>query len=137
MSNKPSTLSQPLLNVTPEDLKRIIRRDYSSCDAAVVQQTLEAYGKESWRREVNRVRLAVLKLGNGHLEHLSSAVRFACIDYRDVLYWAELPRYSAELKLGQADEEKRKALLEEDAKQLREWFEKGLETENEEGRPKE
>ena len=52
---------------------------------------LEQYGTESYENEVERVRIAILKLSEGSLEELARVVVQAKQDYRDVLAWAEYP----------------------------------------------
>ena len=52
---------------------------------------LEQYGTESYENEVERVRVAILKLSEGSLEELERMTRCAKQDYRDVLAWAEYP----------------------------------------------
>ncbi len=58
---------------------------------------LERYGSEDWHREVERVRLAVLRLGGGDLMAMARHLDEANRDYRDVLAAAEYPRV---LRLG-------------------------------------
>jgi len=52
---------------------------------------LAGYGQRDHHREIERVRVAVLKLSKGALERLRYFVDAADKDYRDVLWWAEEP----------------------------------------------
>ncbi len=77
-------MEQPVPSVTQADVVRIARRDFGDrSDAAL--ELLDSYiGNEQ-----ARVRLAVLKLSEGHLDELKRMVEAARLDYRDVLMWAE------------------------------------------------
>ena len=84
---------QPTPQVTPEDVTRILKRDFAPTELAAATALLERYGGEDCQRETDRVRLAVLKLAAGDLRRLATEVESACGDYRDVLAPAEFPRY--------------------------------------------
>jgi hypothetical protein len=56
-----------------------------------VLELLDDYGVESYERERERVRLAILKLSEGNEEKLREFFAVAKRDYRDVLFWAEYP----------------------------------------------
>ena len=56
-----------------------------------VQTLLVAYGTEPHEREVERVRLAILKISAGDARKLEEHVATAKKDYRDVLFWADHP----------------------------------------------
>lgn len=51
---------------------------------------VDQYGTERHEREVERVRLAILEVGDGKMARLPYFVRCAKIDYRDVLVGAKL-----------------------------------------------
>ena len=85
--------TQPTPTVTNEDVERIALRDFPS-ESSPVLEILGEYGAEEWHREVDRVRLAVLKLAAGNVDRLLSAIDTAKRDYRDVLASAEYPKYS-------------------------------------------
>jgi hypothetical protein len=55
---------------------------------------LDTYGTESWHREQDRVRLALLKISDGDIEKLRLYTRGAQSDYRDTLVPAEYPEES-------------------------------------------
>ncbi|HEX6766213.1 MAG TPA: hypothetical protein VF103_12065 [Polyangiaceae bacterium] len=66
-------------------------------ERALARDELRHYGTESYEREIERVRLAILKLSNGALEELRNMTAAAKRDYRDVLMWAEYPEESRAL----------------------------------------
>jgi hypothetical protein len=101
---------------TEEDLSRVIVRDYGT-GAEQVTAILSDYSKESHHRDPLRVWMACLKLANGNMERLNHYVKNACVDYRDVLAWAEYPEY---LNARTPDEQSR--AIENDWKQLQEWL---------------
>lgn len=71
---------------------------------AQVERELQRYGVESYEREHERVRLAVLKLAGANVDEVRRFVDAACGDYRDVLAWAEYPE-AMSLPPGKADAE--------------------------------
>lgn len=86
-------LMQPTAQVTPEDVERVLRRDFPGDAYAAAAAVLATYGTAASQRESPRVQLAVLKLANGDLDKLRLRVETARRDYRDVLSWAEYPAY--------------------------------------------
>jgi hypothetical protein len=56
-----------------------------------VETLLAAYGTQPHEREVERVRLAILKLSAGSAKKVREYVAIAKKDYRDVLFWADHP----------------------------------------------
>ncbi len=86
-------VSQPVPETKPEDVERVVRRDFATTEVAAAISQLERYGVESWQRSADRVRLAALKLSGGDLQRLQTAIDTACADYRDVIGPAEYPRY--------------------------------------------
>jgi hypothetical protein len=50
-----------------------------------VVAVLDEYGAERHEREVDRVKLAILRISAGDMDKLSYWVRIAKVDYRDVL----------------------------------------------------
>ena len=89
-----------------------------------VRQLLQEYGSNDWEREVDRVRLALLKLSAGDVEKLRAWLETAKQDYRDVLVGAEYPE-QMELDSWNLDENGRrelKAARERDLQQLMDWL---------------
>jgi hypothetical protein len=92
-----------------------------------VREALASYGMESYEREQDRVRLAILKLSGGDLAESLRMVSAAKRDYRDVLMWAEYPEEGRALwavrpNLTQAEEERLEELRRRDRQQYEEWL---------------
>jgi hypothetical protein len=58
-----------------------------------VTEALAGYGAKTAHREVDHVRLGILKLAEGSAERVREYAAVALSDYRDVLAWAEYPEY--------------------------------------------
>ena len=84
-------MNQPIPQVTNEDVERIVLRDFGETQFSLVMWILEQYGKQPWNHPSPRVRLAILKLANGNLDHLVSCTQTAIDDYRNVIGPAEYP----------------------------------------------
>jgi hypothetical protein len=100
-------------------LSRLIARDFPDHPQSEVETILSAFGQESWHQEILRVKRACIKLSDGNLDKLRDAVATACIDYRDVLAWAEYPnrmRIPAGEPIGDAGKK--------DSGQLQDWLNK-------------
>lgn len=82
-------ITQPVPDVTPSDVERVVRRDYPSEQFADVMTLLDECGT----KEGPRVQLAALKLAKGSVGKLQPLVESAERDYRDILVWAEYPDY--------------------------------------------
>src|SRR5688572_4251568 len=78
----------------PEVERKLAMTWPSAPDRANVRVTLLTYGSVTSEREVERVRLAILKLSDGALDELRAMTAVAKTDYRDVLMWAEYPETS-------------------------------------------
>lgn len=57
-----------------------------------ILRLLETYGVETYERESERVRLALVKLSGGSEEKLAEHLAVAKVDYRDILLWADEPQ---------------------------------------------
>lgn len=115
---------QPTPSVTGADVIRIVHRDFEGDSVPAVLAMLDGYGTESWHRELWRVRLAVLKLADGSLDGLRSALDIARVDYRDVLALAEYPscfRHSPR-EISDLGPDERRALTESDWRQYQDWL---------------
>ncbi len=115
---------QPVPQVSEADIARIVAREFSPKHAAEVVLALGEYRKQSWHREVIRVRVAILKLANGRLDRLSEAIQTATKDYRDVLSQAEYPRYFQEFSPSENDALKRSKAIAADWRHDEEWLRK-------------
>lgn len=120
-------MDQPVPNVSDDDVARVVRRDFPPADQPAALTLLQHYGTESWHREGPRVRLAILKLAAGNLEKLRATLRTAEADYRDVLAYAEYPRYFTEVNPSSPAAAKAGppvAVIAPDWEQYRRWLER-------------
>lgn len=112
-------------DVTPNDVERIVRRDFPTEQFYAIMAVLGQYGGETWHREYARVQLAALKLANGSADRLKTAIRVAKSDYRDVIAPAEYPEYfkrgSRTRELPVHDQER---VFDSDWEQYRKWLQK-------------
>lgn len=114
---------QPVPKVGPDDVERVIRRDFSPAEFDAVMEVLREYGPESWHREVDRVRLAILKLSGGNRAKLRENTDTAKQDYRDVLAYAEYPGYFIQVPVsGQVSTETVQTVINQDWEQYQEWL---------------
>ena len=114
---------QPTPTVTAADVERVVRRDFPAERVAEVLGILNEYGTESWQRELDRVRLAALKLAAGDIEQLRRRVDTARQDYRDVLAYAEYPGYMSRVPgPGTRPPDEVQRIIDADWKQYQEWL---------------
>lgn len=85
---------------------------------------LELYGKETFHREIPRVRAAIIKAADSKIEELDRCTDIACCDYRDILCIAEYPKQSKRWGLKKNDPTKYKRLIKEDLEQYTAWVRK-------------
>lgn len=115
--------SQPTPSVAPQDVERIVRRDFPPEDFDTVISVLKQYGIEKWQRECARVQLAALKLAAGNLKRLQMHIDAAKIDYRDVLAPAEFPEYSRTgFRTRELPAHEQEKIIDSDWKQYEDWF---------------
>jgi hypothetical protein len=118
-------IEQPIPKVTDRDVERIAIRDFGEARLTQVMAILQEYGMQDWNRPPSpRVRLAILKLANGDVNQLVEHTRVAIRDFRDVLSAAEYPRYAREIGFKNVAKETKRAIIADDWRQYREWFEK-------------
>lgn len=113
---------QPTPSVSRADVARVVARDFPETKAAAVFAILDGYGAKNREREMDRVRLAALKLARGDIDRLRSAIDSARRDYRDVLASAEYPAYSqtpASARLSPAEQQ---TLFDADWAQYSDWL---------------
>ena len=117
-------IQQPIPQVTPDDVDRIVRRDFSADEYVAVMTILDAYGAENWQRERARVQLAALKVANRSAQKLHDCIESAKRDYRDILAIAEYPAYCkigwSQIKNLSAEEQNR--VIEGDRLQYEDWL---------------
>jgi len=114
--------SQPTPAITHADVERIAAREFPS-ETSLVLELLAEYGNEEWHREVDRVRVAILKLAAGSVDGLLSAIETANRDYRDVLAVAEYPQYLRNVNPSESvSSDEMQRIVESDWKQYSEWL---------------
>lgn len=123
----PRTVSQPLPQVTGDDVMMVVRRDFAEEQFGVVMSVLSEYGAERWERGKARVQLAALKLANGDLEALKKHITLAKQDYRDMLAAAEYPEYSTNgmFRVRELPAKEQQRIVDSDRKQYETWLRKG------------
>ena len=114
-------MSQPVPGVTAADVNRIVSRDFPPGTRARVMAALEEYGRESWHNDIDRVRVALLKLAGGDLARLRLHLDVAKTDFRDVLAAAEYPLYSLR-PFDEMPDADREQIIASDWAQYQEWL---------------
>ena len=118
-------ISQPIPQVTPDDVERVVCRDFTADEYAAVTAMLGEYGTEKWHREPTRVQLAALKVANGSVQKLRACIDSAKRDYRDALAAAEYPAYcKIGFRVRELPEKERRRIIDEDWRQYEEWLKK-------------
>ena len=112
-------VEQRIPSVTVEDVKRIVFRDFGESKSADALSILKDYNGQDGPRP--RVCLAILKLANGDLDRLREVTKAALADYRDVLAWAEYPRWIKEVGFNDRAGFKQ-AVIDDDWKQYCQWL---------------
>jgi hypothetical protein len=116
-------MQQPHPKVTPAHVEKIVHRDFPSDVVEQVWAILNEFGTERWHSEIDRVRLAILKLANGDVKELRRMMDAAKRDYRDVLASAEYPAWmgaTPTLSVSKGDERER--IIRSDWEQYKKWF---------------
>jgi hypothetical protein len=101
-------------------VRRVVEADFPLEKWALVRELLGEYGQAGWQDQVERVRLAILKLAEGSLDALCQILDQARLDHVDVLDWAETPHRMA-LDVD-ADPTEREAAAAEDEQQYLDWL---------------
>jgi hypothetical protein len=117
-------VNQPVPRISEADVERVVHRDYPPEVVPVVLAALQEYGAKSWHNEPARVRLAVLRLADGHLEKLHQELAVAKEDYRDVLAVAEYPEYFRAMGWIDRNPQKRQEIIAADLKQYQDWVQR-------------
>jgi hypothetical protein len=115
-------VDQPVPSVTAADVARVIRRDFPAEKRAAVKDLLNQYKERCGPVPPPRVHLAVLKLSAGSVQKVAKYVQDAVVDYRDVLAWAEYPRYFA--RGGFDSDEEEQQVIDDDWAEYRGWLER-------------
>jgi hypothetical protein len=114
-------------------------RDYSSLlpqvlsklfiDASMREQAtriLSGYGRESFHREVERVRLGILKLSGADLSAVERWTQLACDDFRDLLIEAEYRLSFGKDRLKAENPQQYEALKKKEREEYDAWMAKVL-----------
>jgi len=112
-------MEQPVARYTEADLERVLARDFPVEEHESIRAALRTYGTDFSYPEVLRVWMACLKCASGDAAKVVVMVEAAQQDYRDVLAWAEYPRY-----LLAGDEEERQRAIEDDWAELQAWLQR-------------
>ncbi len=124
-TSSPTNVRQPIPQVTPDDVQRVVRRDFSPEEYPAVMAILGEYGTERWHRELARVQLAALKMANGSVQNLRACIASAKRDYRDALAAAEYPHYSSTgLRVRELTAKQQRRIIDGDWQQYKEWLRK-------------
>jgi hypothetical protein len=115
---------QPVPDVTADDVKRVVRRDFPDSQSEEAMAVLNGYSSQ-WRIAAARVQLGALKLADGDIESLRRHVAAANQDYRDVLTAAEYPGYwKATSSLYSLPAGEHQRLMDADWRQYEAWLRK-------------
>jgi hypothetical protein len=88
-------MEQPSYQPDPHEVgEKLASLFPSGTDRERARGDLAEYGGDELHRDVDRVRLAILRLSEGDPDRVSELVALALTDYRDVLAAAEYPNYS-------------------------------------------
>jgi hypothetical protein len=120
VSSQPA-FRQPVPDVTAGDVERIVRREFTSEQWAIVMALLSDFQTERRDRGAPRVQLAALKLAEGSLDKLRAHLTWP--DYRDVLVAAEYPAYhKVGLRIRELSAGERQRIIDSDWSQYQEWL---------------
>jgi len=124
-------MNQPVPDVSEDDVRRIAARYFGEAKLPQVLSVLDEFGKQEWNEPANpRVRLAILKLADGDLEALSKHTAVAIQDFRDVLAWAEYPKWSKEIGFDKVPRRVEQKAIKADWQQYCEWLGREAEQSN-------
>ena len=116
--------SQPVPDVTEMDVERIVERDFKY-DFTTVMALLNELRTDQRNSRNARVQLAALKLANGSMERLRSNIELAKRDYRDVLAYAEYPKYIRNgFRVRELPADEQLQMIDNDWRQYNEWLRK-------------
>ncbi len=118
-------ICQPIPQVTPDNVERVVSREFAVDKYAAVTAMLGEFGTETRHREPSRVQLAAIKKANGSVRKVRAYVDSAKRDYRDTLAAA---KYRADVKIGfrirELPEKERRRIIDEDWRQYEERLKK-------------
>ena len=118
-------MSQPVPYVTESDVQRIAQRDFGAPQAPLALSILAEFGKQEWNHSSSpRVQLAILKLADGDLDRLLDATHTAINDWRDLVAYAEYPRYMRQIGLRDVPQSVKDAVMEDDWREYQDWLQR-------------
>lgn len=109
--------TQEKIEILDSKLKRLFP---DRSERQKVMEILLTYGTESYEREPDRVRLAILKLSGNSLDEIKKYTQYAKQDFRDILCWAEYPNQGKAWNLK--DQAEKQRLADRDRKQYEDWL---------------
>lgn len=108
-------------DITSNDIKRIIKRDFPNDDLAEIMEMLSEY-KSNTIKGRNRIHACILKLANGDKYSIEKYVERAKCDSRDVIAWAEYPNQFKHPFHFNLPKDQQNKLIEDDWLQYQAWF---------------
>lgn len=124
-SQSETVVSQRVPTVTPEDVDRLVMREFPE-HYKELTQLLAEFRSKRFPGEEDRVRAAVLKMAAGDYGQIPQLIDSARQDSRDVLAAAEYPNYLKKRQRERArlSESEKQAIYDADWRQFDEWFRK-------------
>ena len=113
------TMEQPVPKVFPQDIERIVDRDFPPTLRSKVRELIQ----NSERAEMTRSILACLKNADGNLPELERQLKETEIDWRDVIASAEYPQYMSRVsRLDELSRTETEEIYKQDLAQYLEWL---------------
>ena len=117
-------MGQPVPKVSSADVARIAKREFGPTEESNVVQLLSEIPSHGFHHDPYRVQLAVLKIAGGNRERLLAAIATASRDARDVIAYAEYPRYMRQSSADVSDVSIRPEVIQDDWRQYVTWLER-------------
>ena len=119
-----------VMTATPREIARKVDAMWNDpAERERVLAALQEYGQETYEREAERVRFAILKLCDAQADRVVELVAAAKRDYRDVLMWAEYPgegqaHWALRSDLSKEERLRLEELRRQDRQQYLDWLTK-------------
>lgn len=78
------------MTIARENIISVVKKTFPNSDISTILSILDLYGTESYEREIERVRMAIITLSEGCEDKLLYFLQIAKTDYRDVLCWVDM-----------------------------------------------
>jgi hypothetical protein len=112
-------MDQFIPQVSEADVHRIVKRDYSPNQHAMILDMIE----NTEKKESARIVLACLKTANGDIEKLKSQLADSGGYWREIISKAEYPNYSKKLfQMDRLSEAEQQAIIDVDKSQYLNWL---------------